>query len=313
MHRAVPIVLILLSTQSAPARADTLYLKANGKAVVKGVRLVDEDASKYYFLDLSLKRRAYAKSMIGRVSKERTVIHEYQERAEALKSGDAAVELAKWASKKRFHKDVVRATYERAVVLDGSQEEAHAFLGNVQYKGEWMSPAERDRRIEDVEAAEMKAQGLVKYKGEWVTAADKENLDKGLVKFEGKWMTSDQLQEAKGFVKFGGKWVKKDELEIQKLLGPARRATGLGERLAVHMTDHYAILGDLPPEKMKILGKTMEKLHAEWLKLFPSARENRQLLGGPEQLHVQLPTNWEAKPVLVHGDLRRDTTHRTNG
>jgi hypothetical protein len=283
MLRVVPLALLLLST-AAPA--DTLYLKANDKPVVKGVKVIEEDSSKIYYLDMALKRRAYSKSMIGRVSKERTVIHEYQERFDALKTGNAAVELAKWAADKRFHKDVVRSTYERAVALDPSHEDANVFLGNVLYDGKWVTPVELDRRVAGAESDKMKAQGLVKYKDEWVTPEDKENLEKGLEKFEGKWMTSDQIQQAKGFVKFGGKWVKKDELEIQKLLGPARRATGLGERLTVHMTDHYAILGDLPPEKMKILGTTMEKLHAEWLKIFPSARKNRQLLGGKQRLYA---------------------------
>ncbi|MHC4937613.1 MAG: hypothetical protein ACYTHK_01430 [Planctomycetota bacterium] len=270
----------------APAFADTLYLKSNGQPVIKGVMVVGETAEKYFYLDKQLKRRAYSKSMIGSVSKERTDIHEYTERFDALKNGDAAVELAKWAAKKKFHKDVVFATYEKALALDPEQTEANEFVGNVQYKGEWMTPAEREKRLADEEAEEMKAKGLVRYKDQWVTPEDKANLEKGLVKHKGVWMTPDQLKEAQGFVKFGGKWVKRDELAIQKLLGPARRATGLGERLQVRMTDNYAILGDLPPAQLEILGKTMEKLHAEWLKLFPTARDNPDLLGGKQRVYV---------------------------
>jgi hypothetical protein len=270
----------------APVIADTLYLASNGKPVASGVMVVEEGPDKVVYLDKQLKQRSYPKSMIGSVTKERTVIHEYKEKFGALKGGDAAVDLAKWAASKKFHKDVVRATYERALALDSDQAEANEFLGNVNFEGEWMTPAERDKRLADHEAEAMRAKGLVRYKDQWVTPEDRTQLLDGKVKHNGIWMTPDQVKEAQGFVKFGGKWVKKDELEIQKLLGPARRATGLGERLAVHMTDHYAILGDLPPAQLEILGKTMEKLYAEWLKIFPSARTNKDLVGGKQRVYV---------------------------
>ncbi|MEM8884982.1 MAG: hypothetical protein AAGD14_12995 [Planctomycetota bacterium] len=271
---------------ATPLLADTLFLAANGKPVVKDVMVVEEDGSKIYYLDKSLKRRAYGKKMIGRVEKKRTDIHDYVERRDALTDAAGAITLAKWAKKKRFHKTVVAATYEQALSFDKDNAEANEFLGNVQYEGEWMTPAERQKRLEAEEEAAMREQGLVPYKGEWVTPEDKANLEKGLVKHDGKWMTPDQKKEAEGFVKFGGKWVKKDELEIQKLIGPAKRATGLGERLQVEMTDNYALLGDLPPNQMQILGKTMEKLYAEWVKVFPSARDNRNLLLGKQRIYV---------------------------
>ncbi|MHC4953011.1 MAG: hypothetical protein ACYTGZ_03915 [Planctomycetota bacterium] len=277
----LPLVLLAL-----PAAADTLYLKTNGKPVAKDILVVEETDDKYVYLDKSLKRRSYSKSMIGSMTRERTDIHEYKERFEALKGGSEAVELALWAKKKKFGKNVIADTYEKAVELDPANTAAHEALGHVQYKGEWMTPAEREKRIEADEAEAMRAKGLVLHEGEWVTPEDKANLEKGLRKFEGKWLTPDQIKEAQGFVKFGGKWVKKDQLELQKLLGPARRATGLGDRLQLRQTDHYAILGDLPPAQLEILGKQMEKLHAEWLRMFPTARTNRDLLPGKQRVYV---------------------------
>jgi len=282
MHR-LAISLVLLSL---PALADTLYLKTNGKPVAKGIMVIDETPEKYVYLDKSLKERSYSKSMVGRMSRERTDIHEYKERIEALKDGDAAVELALWAAAKKFGKNVVADTYSRAVELDPNNTAAHEALGHVQYKDEWMTPAERIRRMEGAEADAMRAKGFVRHKDQWVTVEDKDKLDQGLVKHEGKWMTPNQVKEAQGLVKFGGKWVKKDQLELQKLLTPARRATGLGDRLQLHQTEHYAILGDLPPAQLEILGKTMEKLLAEWQRVFPSARTNRDLLPGKQRVYV---------------------------
>ena len=278
--------LFALVLLALPAAADTLYLKTNGKPIAKGIMVIEETPKKYVYLDKTLKQRSYAKSMVGRVSKERTDIHEYTERFDALSDGAKAVELAEWAAKKRFGKNVIAATYEKAVELDPANAAAHTALGHVQYAGEWMTPAERDKAIEREEAEAMAAKGLVKHNDQWVTPEDKANLENGLVKHDGKWMTPDQVKEAQGFVKFGGKWVKKDELELQKLLGPARRATGLGDRLQMHMSDHYAVLGDLPKNQLEVLAKTMEKLYAEWLKAFPQARADRELLPGKQRLYV---------------------------
>jgi len=276
----------LLVLLTLPAAADTLYLKANGKSVAKGVLVIEETDDKYIYLDKSLKQRSYSKSMIGRMTRERTDIHEYRERFAALKTGEDAVALALWAGKKRFRKNVIADTYAKAVELDPDNAAAREALGHVQYKGEWMTPDERMKRIEGDEADAMRAKGLVRYKDQWVTPEDKDMLVQGLVKHEGKWMTPDQVKEAQGFIKFGGKWVKKDELELQKLLTPARRATGLGDRLQLHQTEHYAILGDLQPAQLEIMGKTMEKLLAEWQRVFPSARTNRDLLPGKARVYV---------------------------
>jgi len=277
---------LALALLSLPAAADTLYLKANDKPVATGVMVIEETSSKYIYLDKSLKERSFSKSMIGRMTRERTDIHEYKERFDALKAGDAAVELALWAAKKKFRPNVVEDTYRKAVALDPQNGKAHEALGDVQYKGEWMTPAERMKRIENDEADAMRAKGFVRYKDQWVTEDDKEKLEEGLVKHEGKWLTPDQVKEAQGFVKFGGKWVKKDQLELQKLLAPARRATGLGDRLKLVQTEHYAILGDLTPEQLQNLGKTMEKLLAEWQRVFPSARKNKDLLPGKQRVYA---------------------------
>jgi hypothetical protein len=129
------------------------------------------------------------------------------------------------------------------------------------------------------EEAAMLAKGLVRHGDEWVTPEDKAKLDQGLRKHDGRWMTEDEIKEAEGFVKYDGKWVKKEELEALKLLGPARKDTGLGDALLVEQTSHFLVLGDLPPDQMKDLGATMERVYAEWKRIFQDS-DDKVIFGG---------------------------------
>jgi hypothetical protein len=92
-------------------------------------------------------------------------------------------------------------------------------------------------------------------------------------------MTEDEIKEAEGFVKYDGKWVKKEELEALKLLGPARKDTGLGDALLVEQTSHFLVLGDLPPDQMKDLGATMERVYTEWKRIFQDS-DDKVIFGG---------------------------------
>jgi hypothetical protein len=180
--------------------------------------------------------------------------------------------LATWAEGKRFHKDVIRSLHERALELDPDHEGANVALGRVQFMGEWMSPAEREKRIQQGKEEEMRAKGLVKWKDEWVTPEDKAKLEQGLRKYEGKWMTEDEIKEAQGYVRHKGQWVKKDELAVLEIMGDAKKDTGLGDRLELVQTEHYAVMGDLQQAQLADLGKTMERLLGEWTRVFPDTK-----------------------------------------
>lgn len=89
--------------------------------------------------------------------------------------------------------------------------EVQKFIGLVEYKGEWMSPAKKSESIQ-------LDKGLVKHKGKWMTSQKKferQQLGKGLVKYKGKWMTPEEKHEknmlTKGLVKFEGKWTTPEE------------------------------------------------------------------------------------------------------
>ncbi len=272
MFRATVVASLLLGSLVS---ADDLIGK-NGRAVVKGVMVVEETADRVYYQDKSLKRRAFPRSVVARVRKAPTDVHAYLEQFAAAKDADAVMALAVWAEKRRFKKPVIRSLHKRALELDQNHEAANLALGRVKHEGEWMTPAERETRKEAGEEAAMRAKGLVRYKDQWVPAEDKEKLERGLKKHKGRWMTEAEIKEAQGFVKFEGGWVKKADIEVEKLMGDARKDTGLGSRLQLHQTEHYAVMGDLPPAQMQKLGVTMQRLLAEFLRVFPD--------GSPENL-----------------------------
>jgi hypothetical protein len=126
----------------------------------------------------------------------------------------------------------------------------------------------------------------VRWQDQWVTPEDKEKLDQGFRKHDGRWMTPDEIKEAEGYVKHEGKWVRKEDLAALKLLGPARKDTGLGDQLVVAQTERFLVLGDLPQEQLKDLGGAMERLYGEWKRIFPDADDKALFAGGKYTLYA---------------------------
>ncbi len=272
--RAVLSLLLLV----AVARADDIYGKQGSKPFAADVKVISE-GEKIVYIDKSLKERSFQKDVVGRIEKKRSDVHECLDKLDAAKDADAFVAVARWAEERKFVKAAVESIYGRALEADPRNEAANVALGRVLYKDEWMTPEQKAEREKLDQEAEMAAKGLVRFEDQWVTPEDKAQLEKGLRKHGGRWMTPDEIKEAEGFTKVDGKWVKKEEAEAQKLLGPARKDTGLGDQLAVSQTERFLILGDLPDDQMKDLGGAMERLYAEWRKVFPDADE-KLIFGG---------------------------------
>jgi len=273
MCRVFPFLLL-----AALARADDIYGKQGSKPFASDVKVIAE-GEKVVYIDKSLKERSFQGSMVGRIEKKRSDVHECLDRLDAAKDADALVAVAKWAEEKRFTKAAVEGIYERALAADPRNEAANTALGRVLYKDEWMTPAQKAERERMDNEAEMLAKGLVRFEDQWVTPEDKQKLEQGLRKHDGRWMTPDEIKEAEGFVQYEGKWVKKEEVEALKLLDPARKDTGLGDQLLVAQSDHFLVLGDLPQDQMNDLGVTMERVYAEWRRVFPGTDE-KVLFGG---------------------------------
>jgi hypothetical protein len=274
MRTLLPLLLL-----AAVVRADDIYGKQGTRPFASDVKVISEEGDKVVYVDNSLKERSFAKAMVGRIEKKRSDVHECLDRLDAAKDADALVAVAKWAEERKFTKAAVASIYERALAADPRNADANTALGRVLYKDEWMTPAQKAEREKLDEEAAMLAKGLVRYGDQWVTPEDKAKLEQGLQKHDGRWMTEDEIKVAEGYVKHEGKWVKKEELEALKIIDPARKDTGLGDQLVVAQTPHFLVLGDLPPDQMTDLGNTMERVFAEWKKVFPDADE-RELFGG---------------------------------
>ena len=277
--------ILLFAFVCGASLADDIYAKQGTSPMAKDVIVLEQTSDKIHYLDKRLKKRALSMAMVGRVERKRCVLHEYKDKEGAAKTADEFMALAAWAKSRKFHKDVLRLTHERALAVDPNHEGANLALGRVRYKGEWMTPVQRTERMGQDADAEKRAKGLVEYRGEWITREDKARLERGLVKYKGAWMTQDQMKREMGYVKHDGKWVRKDDLAVLQLVGPARKATGLGDRLKLVQTTHCVVMGDLPPENLKQLADSMERLLAEWYRLWPKAKDT-DLVAGKYRLYV---------------------------
>ncbi|MEE8106163.1 MAG: hypothetical protein V3T86_11570 [Planctomycetota bacterium] len=276
------VFIVLLIAGALPA--DEIHFRGRGGAI-KDVKVLSQTDTEILYLARTMKKQKMPASMVSRVVKKRSTIHEFEDGVKAAKTADSMMEVAAWAAKKKFHKRVLVDLHQRALKLDPNHGGANTALGRVQYNGEWMTPAERDKRSAGDEEAAMRAKGLVRFEDRWVTPDDKAKLDQGLEKYEGRWMTPEEVKSAQGYVKHEGKWVKKDMLEILKLRGWGEKATGLGKALKLHQTANYAVFGDLQDSEIQVIAKTMEKAFAEWCRLFPSARDS-DILAGKHRIYV---------------------------
>ena len=275
--------LILLAVASA-AHSDDIYGTRGDRPIAKDVKVLSEEG-KVVYVDKSLKERSFPAAIVGRVEKKHTDVHEFLDRSETAADADAVMALRTWAADKGFKDDVLAGLVERALGLDAQHDAANEAAGNVRHEGAWMTPAERDRRVKEAEDAAMAAKGLVRWGDEWVTPEDKVKLDQGLRKHEGRWMTEEEIKEAQGFVKHDGKWVKRDDLEVVAVVERARKETQLGAAPAFGKADHFRGRGDLGQAELEDLGKSCERLLAEWLRVMPGAQP-RDLLGGLYHLYA---------------------------
>jgi len=127
-------------------------------------------------------------------------------REKAAKTPDDLFRVAQWASEKGLESHA-RRLMKRVLVLDPKHAGANQFFGKVLYKGQWMDPAEREKRIVEAEGPEMAARGLVRWQGQWVTPEEQSHLEKGEVLHEGRWMPFADAQRLRGLEEFEGQWL----------------------------------------------------------------------------------------------------------
>ncbi len=271
------LVLLAVLLLAGPLFADIIHLK-NGRTL-EGVILSDDGR------EIRLKTNFGAVTVkhadIARIEKKLTPIDEVRTRKAKLRADDAEghYQLALFCRENGLKKDE-KQLYRETLSIDGQHPGANEAVGNVEYLGEWMSPAERDRRKAASSEAEMRAKGLVRHDGKWVTPEDKARLEKGLVKHDGRWMTPDQVKEEQGYVKYKGGWIRKEELERRKLKDLYGKMLGI--EVEVAFSEHYVAVGPFTPAELASICAGAEQVYAEFLQIFGLSSNTNLFVGSEE-------------------------------
>ena len=188
---------------AAVALADVVTTKDGRRLEGKIV----SESSTEVVIETRLGRVTVPRSDVRTLERGKSAREEFGPRFQRAKDDVAALlELAAWATGEKLESDA-RKCYRRIVELDPKHEGAQLALGNVLYKGEWLTPKQRDRRRAADEVLERKAQGLVEHEGEWVTPEVKARLEQGLIEHEGAWMTIAEAKARQGLGEFEGAWI----------------------------------------------------------------------------------------------------------
>ena len=165
-------VLLLAALVAGAASADEVFLKSGGQ--LSG-RIVSRTPTAIT-VDIGAGQIAVAPAQVLRIEEGRSPLHEYEERAGRLGAGDAAgwVALGDWASARALGTQA-REAYTRALAAAPDDPRANAGLGRVQVGGRWVSEDEGYR-----------AQGFVQYRGEWIPPAEYEAIQREQAAEEGR-------------------------------------------------------------------------------------------------------------------------------
>jgi hypothetical protein len=265
------LALALLVAFGAAAFADTFVMK-DGRRIEGKLKRETADT---FVVESAVGQLELKKSDVKERLKGLTPREEYAAREKLAKTAEDFFQLGEYASANKLKLPATKA-YTRAIELDANHAGARKALGHVQYKGEWMTPEERDARQAADEEAEMLAQGLVRWKTRWVTPAEKEKLEQGLEQRGGKWLSADDAKRFDGFEKAGDEWFPRGEalarqgvLEVEKLLG---------KPLPLHVNSQAVLAGDWDP---KLLAATGEHVVAarEWFDTCFRVKPGLELLG----------------------------------
>jgi hypothetical protein len=197
---------IAIVALAASARADVVVLK-DGRRVEGTV--VSENADKIQ-IDTRGGRLELARADVASIERSASKERELADRKAQAKTAEDFYQIGAWAEKQKLTQDAKKCML-RAIELDPAHAGAHAWLGHVQYKDEWMTPAERDARMAKDLEEEMRARGLVRFEDRWVSPEDREHLANGEVLEDGKWMTVAERNRLHGLEEYAGRWLPRGE------------------------------------------------------------------------------------------------------
>lgn len=246
------------------ARADVLVLKDGRR--IEG-RIVAESALKVK-IETSLGALEFPRADVVSIEKGKTRQEEYEERRAAAKSADELHELGLWAEKKNMRREA-RACMQRAIELDPAHDGAHGWLGHVEYRGEWMMPEERERRMKVDREREMLEQGFVQYGDRWVTPEERAKLEQGLVLVGERWLSFPEAQRARGLEEFEGRWLPRAEALAR--LDAAAAAAAAERPFALVLNEEALLAGPVPAAVLEEAAAGIVRGRAWFDRLYGSA------------------------------------------
>jgi hypothetical protein len=262
------LALLLLS---GAALADVLVMK-DGRRIEGTVTAQDATRVK---ITTSFGEFEFPLAQVERVEKGKTNAQDFDERWKAAKSAEDFFALGQWAEQKKMRPEAKRAM-KRVLELEPQHAGANTFFGKVQYKGEWLTPAERDTRAAADAEAEMLAKGFVRWKEQWVTPEEQAHLEKGEVLVEGKWIPFEAAQRKKGLELFGEQWLPRaealaraDAAKVEEVLKlPLSKALG----------EDALVVGDYPEDELAKIVAGLKK-GREWFDGTYKAPPGIEMLG----------------------------------
>lgn len=255
------LLLFVLLFGVSPALADVVELKDGRR--IEGVILVQNE--KLVRIETRFGELEFPRSDVVKIEKGKTKEQEFAEREAKAESAEDFYQLGLWAREKRLKRQAKRCM-QRAVELDPKHEGANRYLGFVLYKGEWMTPEERDRRMALDHEQEMRDKGLVRYEERWVTLEEKSKLEQGMLLYEGRWMPHDEAMRAQGLADYNGEWLPEVEVVARKDVDAAAAIARVKFQTAV--TELAILAGDVDRKRLEVVGALLDKGRARFDKGF---------------------------------------------
>jgi hypothetical protein len=251
LRRALGLPLALLCLAAILA-ADTVILK-DGRRIEGTIKskTATHVVVATAFGELTFELSAVEEIVTGKTKKELL-----REKRAACKTGEDFYQLGLWCEQQKMASDA-KGAYRKAIEVDPDHAAARGKLGFVQYKGEWMTPEQRDVRMKEDYEADMRAKGFVLHDGRWITPEEKLKLEQGLVLYKGEWLPKAEAMRLQGFLEFEGRWLPKAEA-----LGwtAARDAEEAADRpFAKHITSQALLVGNTSVGILKEIGDGLDR------------------------------------------------------
>lgn len=257
MSKGLIVVVLLLLVAVGPAAGHEV--KMNDGTLHEGTVVSQDDEA--VVIDTTFDgRKTLARADVSWIDTSVPPLREQLEfRAGEAKDVKARWDLYRWAKKQGFEKELVWIL-EAIVDLEPGDKRARRLLGHEKVDGKWMTPGEKKAHLEAQFAAEQRAKGLVPYKGEWVTPEERDAREKGLLQDGGDWVTEEEYHRRRGEKLVNGKWIKVGYEEGKAFAARAARESRVN--LRYHWSPHFDALSEVNPAVTKRILEASEKAFA---------------------------------------------------